>query len=209
MQQLDAEAVGVVDVDHRPGSEAQRRAVRLEARLLAAPVGGLEVAPVAKPEGDVEQPLVADPVAVRPRPPARLGVLDQLDEEVVGPQQRRVAPRALEAPQRLVLGAVQGKLARRLEAQHALEDVARALQRRHRERDAARRHGRIGARALAPSRAPSGRPPSARRARHRGRARRRGARPRRRSARSAARCRPPRARPSAASRSATWTPSIE
>jgi hypothetical protein len=67
VQQLDAEPLIVVDVDDRPGAEANRGPVSLDAGTTASPDRRLESRALAEPERDVEEPQIADAVAIRPR----------------------------------------------------------------------------------------------------------------------------------------------
>src|SRR4051794_7147111 len=60
VEELDAEALLVVDVDDGPGPEPQRWTVWAPPRLEAASVRRLELRAVSKPERDVEQALVRD-----------------------------------------------------------------------------------------------------------------------------------------------------
>ena len=122
--------------------------------------------------------------------PRGSGVLDELDQCVVCPQRERPSLSALEAPERLVLRAVEFQALRRAQTQNAHEEsAASAPGREPRASPSARRRPtpRVVGRAV---RALSGRSPSARSERLRGRERRPGGSPRDPGARSAAACRP-------------------
>jgi hypothetical protein len=98
VKQLDAEPLVVVDVDDRPGAQVKRRAVALHPRLRATAAGIVELGAVAEAERDVEEPQVADAVALGPRTARRIRVGDQLDQEVVRPQAHALALRPVQAP---------------------------------------------------------------------------------------------------------------
>ena len=140
MEQLDAEALVVVDVDDRPGPEPQRRAVWRQPRLRgSAAWAASNSARCAKPEGDVEQALVGDPVARRPRP-ARAAPCS-------GPARRAcrrptAASDSRFAPSRPQSASCSGPCrldaVGHLEPEHLGEEPPRALQVRHREGHRAR-----------------------------------------------------------------------
>ena len=152
-------------------------------------MGSLELRPFAKPERDVEKALVRDPMPLRPGFAARLGVLDELDQCVVCPQRERLSLSALEAPERLVLRAVESRpsAGRRPRTptkkprERSRSGTESVTERRRRPTP------RVVGRAV---RALSDRPPSARSERPRDREGRPGAIPRDQGARSAAACRP-------------------
>ena len=208
VEQLDAEALIVVDVDDRPGPEPQRRPVGAQSRLQATLVGRLELRAPAKPEGDVQQALVRDPVARRPRLSLRLGVVDQLDEHVVRPQEERLAaspPPGPTAP-RARARAARDRRPPRAPASRR-RTAASAPGPGPRGSPSAPRRPARGADARG-ARERAGRPPSARPAPRRGPAGRRAEPPARRADRSAAACRLATARSSAASRSATQNETV-
>src|SRR5581483_2341889 len=106
VEELEAEAVLVVHVGDRPRAEPQRRPVALDARGAAARHGGVEPAPAPEAEGDVDDPLVADPVALGARARGGVGVARELDEHVAGPERAPLAAGPRQPPERLVRGAV-------------------------------------------------------------------------------------------------------
>ena len=148
MQQLDAEAGIVVHVDDRPRPEPKRRPVAAHPGLHAAAVDGLELPPLAKSEGDVEQPLIRDPIARRPRRGRRVLVLDQLDGDVAGPKRERIPLRPIEAPQRLVLRPMEAEAFRLLQPQDLDKGAPRSLEVGNREGHRSHRRGDLGPRAL-------------------------------------------------------------
>ena len=147
VEEFDAEPLIVVHVDHRPRPEAKGWSVPLEARL-AAPAGRrLEPRAIAKAEGDVQDPPVADSIPVGPRLRGGVRIRSELDQQVVRPQAKPLHPGALQPPQRLVLGPVELNALGRGQPQNVHEEVARALQIGHRQGHRSRDAGDLRARA--------------------------------------------------------------
>src|SRR4029079_11870994 len=76
VKELDAEPLVIVHVDNRPRSQVKRRPVALHSGLRASAACLIELRAVAKAERDVEEPQVADPVALGPGAPGGIRVRD-------------------------------------------------------------------------------------------------------------------------------------
>ena len=94
------------------------------------------IAPVSGAEGDVEDALIRELLAWRARPPDRIEVLHQLDEERAGVQHSALSAGARQAPERFMLGLSQGDSGA-LEAEPVTEELLGAGEVRHRQRDRA------------------------------------------------------------------------
>src|SRR5687767_10467303 len=104
MQQLDAEPLWIRQVYHRRHSRhGPRFNMPLEAVRIRTAIEVVELRLVGRPEGDVQDSLIAEHVSGRMVSAARAGVLHELEQHVARADDGRLAHGVVQSPQVFML----------------------------------------------------------------------------------------------------------